>query len=58
MGRELDPPDGLVGNDDLGPLLGADDVDDSLQLLLYDGDGAAIFSLLDPSDSSLAGRVY
>jgi hypothetical protein len=45
-GQECDAPDGLVGDDNLGPLFGADDLDNGLQLFLDNGDGAAIFSLL------------
>ena len=40
-----DGPDGLVGDDDLGPVL--DDVGDGLELAGDDGDGGAVLALLE-----------
>lgn len=40
-------PDGLVGNDDVGPLLRRDGLCDSTKLLSNDGDGVALLALLE-----------
>lgn len=40
-------PDGLVGNNNVGPLLGADSLSDGTELCGDDGDGLALLALLE-----------